>query len=139
MELSVFHRKKNFYQGLAKTTEKNLRSIIYQATNFVRTEAVKSIIQNPRRGPEVTRYGPKRTIRISAGGDAPASDTGNLVSLISSDVSPTGLTGTVRSDASYSKDLEYGTSKMAARPFLQPALEMARPLVRRKLRTLLRG
>ena len=35
----------------------------------------------------------------------------------------------VRSEASYSKFLEYGTSKMLARPFLFPAFEKSKPKI----------
>ena len=40
------------------------------------------------------------------------------------------LGASVESGANYSEALEFGTSKMAARPFLQPALEANRPKIR---------
>jgi HK97 gp10 family phage protein len=39
--------------------------------------------------------------------------------------------GAVESRADYSGFLEFGTSKMGARPYLQPALEENRPKIRR--------
>ena len=43
------------------------------------------------------------------------------------------LGASVESNADYSAALEFGTSKMSARPFMQPALEENRPKIRRKL------
>ena len=48
-----------------------------------------------------------------------------------------GLEGEVISQAEYSQYLEYGTSKMGARPFMQPSLEQNRPKIRARLRKLL--
>ena len=50
--------------------------------------------------------------------------------------STNGLSGAVESRAKYSEALEFGTSKMAARPFLQPSAEEVRPKIRRKIREL---
>lgn len=71
--------------------------------------------------------------RASAPGEAPATDTGRLVSNISTLVALDGMEaeigvfGKIVDDEgearNYARDLEFGTTKMAARPFLQPALE----------------
>ena len=71
--------------------------------------------------------------RASAPGEAPATDTGRLVSNISTLVTLDGMEaeigvfGKIVDDdgesRNYARDLEFGTTKMAARPFLQPALE----------------
>lgn len=63
--------------------------------------------------------------RASADGDAPASDTGNLLNSIIFDKQGP-LTATVGSHLAYAVDLEYGTIKMAARPFFRPAVERIR-------------
>jgi HK97 gp10 family phage protein len=63
------------------------------------------------------------THQASAPGEAPASDTGNLVGLIGVDrVDVTRLRVAIFSSAKYSAALEFGTSKMAPRPFLRRAL-----------------
>ena len=59
---------------------------------------------------------------------ATASDTGNLVSQIMvNQKSPDEIL--VESNATYSSFLEFGTSKMLARPFLFPATERSRPKI----------
>lgn len=48
-------------------------------------------------------------------------------------------TVTVESLAEYSAALEYGTSRMAERPFMRPALEKNRALVKRGVAAAIRG
>jgi len=104
----------------------NLQNAVRVAANETRNVAITSILQNPRSGGKVTRYNPKRTINISAAGDPPAGDTGFLASNIHLVMDNDGMGADVESRADYSASLEFGTSKMAARPFLQPALEQGR-------------
>jgi HK97 gp10 family phage protein len=78
------------------------------------------------------------THRASAPGEPPATDTGKLVSSIRSnvrrDVDGAAL-GTVLAGAAYAKDLEFGTSNMAARPFMFPAAEKSKPEIEQFFRT----
>lgn len=61
-------------------------------------------------------------------GEPPNRDTGTLDNNIETvQISP--LKVEVSSNAPYSAALEFGTSKMAARPFMRPAVEKARPKV----------
>ena len=63
----------------------------------------------------------------SAPGEAPNNDTGNLASDSNIISERTGLTqAEVSSNADYSVALELGTSRMSARPFMQPAAEQNR-------------
>lgn len=66
-----------------------------------------------------------QTHRASADGDPPASDTGRLANSIFFDKEGP-LTATVGSNVFYANHLEYGTIKMAARPFFRPAVEKMR-------------
>lgn len=60
-------------------------------------------------------------------GEPPNNDTGNLASDANIRSERTGITeAEVSSNAEYSVELELGTSKMAARPFMQPAAEKNR-------------
>ena len=118
--------KRNFDKKLDLKNEnvlKNLRKVVRVASNEVRNVAVESIVQNPRGGKTVTRYNPKRTIKISKEGDPPASDTGFLAGNIHLVIDADRLGASVESRAKYSEFLEFGTKDMVARPFLQPALE----------------
>ena len=98
------------------------------AINDVRNFAVTNIAQGAKSG-TVRRDGSRR----SAEGEFPATDTGFLISNINGIIAPNGLIGVVESNANYSSPLEFGTSKMGARPFLQPSLEQTRPKIKRMI------
>jgi len=67
----------------------------------------------------------RTTHRASAPGEAPATDTGELVNSISVEMTRQ-TEALVMVDAEYGAALEYGTARVAARPFLTPAAEGAR-------------
>ena len=119
-------------QDAIKKLEKNLeqpfREIILGSAQLIRGEAIKSIQTGPKSGRIYEKYNPRRTHKSSAPGQAPASDTGNLVSQIRvRQKNPDEVV--VESNALYSSFLEFGTSKMLARPFLFPATERSRPKI----------
>ncbi len=62
------------------------------------------------------------TYRASAPGEAPAIRTGNLLRSITEQF-PDALTGVLTIAAPYAEYLEKGTSRMAARPFVGPAID----------------
>jgi HK97 gp10 family phage protein len=101
--------------------DKELTNVLRGGGQLIRGEAIRSIQSGPKSGRTYEKYNPRRTHKASAPGQAPASDTGNLVSQIMS-VSD-GKDTLVESRAEYSKFLEFGTSKMLPRPFLFPASE----------------
>ena len=107
--------------------EKDMKEVLLGGGQLIRGEAVRSIQQGSKSGKTYKRYNPTRTHKASAPGEAPASDTGFLVSNIR--VKEQKDVVQVRSEASYSKFLEYGTSKMLARPFLFPAFEKSKPKI----------
>ena len=111
---------------LGPNAKRNVEIALQSAADLVRNEAVTSIVQNSRSGPTVKRRG--ISMKISAAGDPPASDTGFLASQISAevDMSLTGGEAVVKSAAPYSIPLEFGTVHMAARPFMQPALHKSK-------------
>lgn len=63
---------------------------------------------------------------VSQPGEPPNADTGNLDRNIDS-VMTGPLTAEVSSNATYSADLEFGNSKVEARPFMAPAAVKATP------------
>ena len=110
---------------LEKDMEIPFQEIVKGGGQLIRTEAIKSIQTGSKSGVLYQMYNPRREHRASAPGQAPASDTGNLVSKIivrqkSQDVT------SVESNANYSAFLEYGTSKMQPRPFMLPAFEKSK-------------
>jgi hypothetical protein len=59
-----------------------IKDTLKGGAQLIRGEAIKSIQSGSKTGRTYKRYNPTRTHRASAPGEAPASDTGNLVSNI---------------------------------------------------------
>jgi HK97 gp10 family phage protein len=132
VSVSVKRRETNFNKVTDSYRKKAIR-LIGQAGNMVRNTAVNSIQQGSKDGKIYQKYIPRRTHQASADGQPPATDTGFLVQNINLKIDIDKLGASVESNANYSAFLEFGTRKMAARPFMQPALEENRPKIRRKL------
>lgn len=115
-----------FNKNLKSHLKNNLvKQYITRGTRLVMNTAKKSIMSGGS-GIEYSKYQPKRTHRASAAGQPPANDTGFLVSQITMKVksnSNGSVEGSIISAAPYSKALEFGTTTMQARPFMQPALK----------------
>ena len=109
-------------KSLEKDLEQPFREVIAGGAQLIRGEAIKSIQTGPKTGRIYEKYNPRRTHRASAPGQAPASDTGNLVRNIAVKMESRDQVAVV-SSAPYSQFLEFGTSKMLPRPFLFPASE----------------
>tara|TARA_R100000963_G_C4577067_1_gene59634 strand:+ start:81 stop:530 length:450 start_codon:yes stop_codon:yes gene_type:complete len=110
---------------LNKQLEPDFREIIKGGAQKIRGEAIKSIQSGSKSGIVYQMYNPRRQHRASAPGEAPASDTGNLVSkIIVKQLTKDKVA--VESNANYSAYLEYGTSKMQPRPFMLPAFEKSK-------------
>ena len=123
-------RKKRMLDKYEKGALNGIRRAVALGAVNVQREAVKSIQEGGKSGVVYQKYNPRRVHQASAAGEPPASDTGLLASNISLDIDPDGLGASVDSRADYSSFLEFGTSKMAARPFMQPALEMNRKKIK---------
>lgn len=95
--------------------------------------AVAGIQRGPKSGVTYRRGGV--THRASAPGQYPASDTGRLASSVRMEMpQPGNLTGRVGTAVNYGPHLEFGTSRMAARPWLMPSFERAKIGVEKDLR-----
>lgn len=115
---------------LARELEKGL----YASALRVEREAKISITNGGKTG----RVYQRRTVshQASAPGEPPASDTGRLVNSFASYVNKLSQEkiesfvvagrGVVR----YARMLEFGTTKMAPRPYMMPALEKSRSWIR---------
>lgn len=99
--------------------KKMLANMLTEAALETHKNAITSIKEGPANG----RTYKRRTIthQASAAGDAPKTDTGALVRNITFEKSS--MTVGSRKDAPHGFWLEFGTSKMAARPWLQPAFD----------------
>jgi len=127
IKFSVKNIKKVLSQlnKLEKDMEIPFQEIVKGGGQFIRGEAIKSIQSGAKSGIVYEKYNPRRSHRASAPGQAPASDTGNLVSKIIVKQKSKNITN-VESNADYSAFLEYGTSKMEPRPFMLPAFEKSK-------------
>lgn len=79
----------------------------------------------------------------SAPGEPPNNDTGGLANGLIDETFPAELRAEVRAETEYSAPLEYGTSKMAERPFMRPArdknLDFAKRLFAEKMSAFVKG
>lgn len=75
-----------------------------------------------------------RPHRASAPGEFPKTDTGRLVSSIFAEVDMSSLVADVGTDIRYGPFLEFGTSKMAARPWLQPSFDERKEAIAARFR-----
>ena len=124
--------KNKMKKRLVENPERHLKKLIQQATTLVEGEAKASIMKGGS-GITYQKYNPRRQHTASAAGEPPASDTGFLVGSISSSVRSQGSTviGQIVASAPYAKHLEFGTSNIEPRPYMQPALERNRPFIKR--------
>lgn len=102
-----------------RANAKELGTAVFAAADAIKTDARLSITQNSISG--------KGHI-ASLPGQPPNRDTGHLDTNI--EAYRTGpLKAEVKSKAEYAAALEYGTSKMAERPYMRPAVKRAKPKI----------
>lgn len=110
-----------------KDAAKELKISMNRATSVVEAHVKKSIKQRGT-GRRYPRKGQPPHF-ASIAGRPPATDTGNLGNNISSKVkarSDGAIIGQIIAATEYAVHLEFGTSQMAARPFMTPALKKNR-------------
>lgn len=133
-------------EGLDKLAQANLRvqqSIIkelkiglYASAQRVETEAKKSILSGKKTGHIYKLRSVQH--RASAPGEAPASNTGRLVNSINSYLNTLGtalesIVVAGRGVVKYAVMLEFGTAKIAPRPFMLTAFEKSRQWIKDRL------
>ena len=124
--------KKELKRKLEKNADRNIKSAMARSVNVVRNKVVSSISSGAS-GRTYEKYNPRRTHKASSAGSPPATDTGTLVSGISTSlkVERNVLIGQIKAYAptgsgdNYALFLEFGTTEMLARPFMQPALNQS--------------
>jgi len=110
-----------------KDAAKELKISMVRATSVVEAHVKKSIKQKGG-GRRYPRKGQPPHF-ASAAGRPPATDTGNLGNNISTSVkgrADGAVIGQIIAATDYAIHLEFGTSQMAARPFMTPALRQNR-------------
>lgn len=86
----------------------------------VAAEAVSLITSGAKTGRVYTRDGVKH--QASAPGESPAGDTGDLAGKIGTSIDEGALVETIEFYSAHARPLEYGTAKMAPRPFARVAV-----------------
>lgn len=112
--------------------KKELTIALKASGEKVRGEAIQSILAGNKSGKKYKRGAKIHT--ASAAGEAPANDSGRLAGSIHTIVSgDEALIIAGRGQVRYAKMLEYGTSKMAERPFMYPAVEKSKNWIIKRL------
>ena len=130
--------EKNFAR-LSKKYGEEVAKATATGAQLVRTSAVKSI-QSVSSGDTVTRYrngGGSYSHTASKPGDSPNTDTGALAKSVQVDVRREGVY--VGSSLKYAPVLEFGTSSMRERPWLNPALESNRRKIQALIANAVKG
>jgi HK97 gp10 family phage protein len=115
-------------EGAAAKIEAGAHDGLTAVAFMAQANAIRSVQKGPKTGIVYQLYNPKRTHQASAPGEAPATDLGGLAMsiLVSVPLADRRAVELV-ADAPYAVHLEYGTRKMAARPFMRPAVEKVLP------------
>jgi HK97 gp10 family phage protein len=142
MAKSGIKNLKAFQKKLKKRVVDNptehLGNLVLRSAAIVTETAQDSIRSGGKTGRAYSRGG--KVHIASAEGEAPAKDSGNLATGITFKVveEKNAIIGRVQSNSfglsDYGIHLEFGTSKMRPRPFMQPALEKNRPRIKRIFR-----
>lgn len=93
---------------------------VVRGTEAVKTRMVERIQQPPKSG----RIYRRNTVehQASAPGESPASDTGRLVESITTSYDAPNITGYVNVATEYAEALEFGTPRIAPRPYARVSL-----------------
>ena len=122
-------------QAYVQDLRKGIRTLVHSVAADIQGNAVELITGGAKTGHVYRNRGRKGENRVdhqaSAPGQAPAADQNTLHTNIALEVSAGGMEVEVQSRAKYSKALEFGAilkngGIIEPRPFMQPAVEMAR-------------
>lgn len=141
------HRQTNFSAGdmsirgakehqarltaLANRLGPRISDALYTTGQTIQVDAQISITDGAKSG-RMTRGERKKLYQSSAPGEAPAEDTADLVNSIEA-VRVEPLKVEVRANDRKAAWLEFGTSKMLARPYMQPAVDMNRDTLKKNV------
>ena len=123
--------QKKLKKRIVDNPEKHLKQLVQRAATTVEGTAKESIVSGNPTGRTYVRGGISHT--ASAAGQPPAQDQGQLAQNITTKVTTNGtqVIGQIIASAPHAPHLEFGTSTIEPRPFMQPALERNRPKIKR--------
>jgi HK97 gp10 family phage protein len=125
-------------ERLGSDAEEAMIDVITDLVTDTQQYSVDGINTGPATGAVYTRGG--ITHQASAPGEYPMSDTGRLASnIITLLPSGSSIEGQVGTNIEYGTFLEFGTSRMAARPWLMPSFEKAKVDVAKEVKQRFEG
>ncbi len=119
---------KDYSDKLWKSIREGTKRGVFNATEETKNEIFRLISNTPKTGRVYVKPG-GRLHQASAPGEPFANDTFHAISNIETRYSTDGLEGFIDANFEYAMMLEFGTGKMAARPFLRPGIENSREYV----------
>lgn len=125
MKGNVALKKVAWIKNIDAITKKQINQHIARDIVAIHKEAVKGV-QKKSSGETQVRYNPKRTVVASKPGDPPNTDLGSFVQSIQFDLDQNKMRGVVGTNDKRGPWFEFGTSNMAARPWLTPAINTIR-------------
>ena len=120
-------------QQLGAAGDEIIEETIFDVATETHALAVAGIMGSPKSGRTYKKTNPNRTHTASAPGQYPATDTGRLASSVKM-VMQGPMAYVVGTNVAYGPMLEFGTAKMAARPWLLPSFERAKVGIEKELR-----
>jgi len=129
--------KKKLKKRLDDNTKKELKRLVGRSASLVAQTAIDSIAEGNKTGRVYSRGNRTKPHVASAPGEPPATDQGKLAGGITFkvDLEKDEIVGQVLSNSDgqspYGVHLEFGTTNILPRPFMQPALEKNRPRIKR--------
>lgn len=120
-------------QQLGAAGDEIIEETIFDVATETQALAVAGIMGSPKSGRTYKKTNPNRTHTASAPGQFPATDTGRLASSVKM-VMQGPMAYVVGTNVAYGPMLEFGTAKMAARPWLLPSFERAKIGIEQELR-----
>ena len=124
-----FDQFSDYLKNIAPHVEEETTKAIELCCQKVRSDIQESMAKTER-NMDKSYYTHNKKIphHPSLPGNPPAPDTGNLRKSINYEIyaeprSPYGVVGTTQKDPPYGEYMEYGTSKVAPRPWLRPAMK----------------
>ena len=133
VELFGWNKLKDAMENYVDESNKGVADAIKVTALAIEADAIKSIQRGSKTGNIYTRG--TKTHQASSAGQAPATDSGDLVAHIKSIIKPD--EAYVGTDLEYGFFLEFGTMKISERPWLRPAREKNIPLFQRRIKAAL--
>lgn len=127
VQIQGLDRLRGKFANLQGEIDREVQAGLFVVAKKIEGDAKKSILNGQKTG-QIYKRG-NVLHRASAPGESPANDTGRLANSINGEVSKSAMEATVKAGGGivkYARMLEFGTIRIAPRPFMRPAVESNR-------------